>query len=287
MIFLKGTTYICADASSSSVIYDRADYNQAWSIDVESASRGYSDFDISVEVAEGDNSDSDPDSDTESQSSTESGRGDGDDGVIHVSPEVPLIGQATSEAYTEFLQFLELGCSGSPVEGYPLVLVVLAGIPKSVWFTSYILSSALNMDTRRFFLLLYPLPRLWVTKRTMNWDSIFILSHNFLLLSGRRLMRDSSTDEQQPCRGSWHSLNASSSSFDEQCSQRMRPYMRMMMEKSFLHPNFPVCGLNLSRSGCGSRRLKLLESWFAQWKELERSGTVRWCRLCYVRSSVS
>ncbi|KAG1741443.1 uncharacterized protein EDB91DRAFT_1130453 [Suillus paluster] len=36
------------------------------------------------------------------------------------------------EAYREFLQFLELGCAGSPVDGYPTVLVVLSTIPSSV-----------------------------------------------------------------------------------------------------------------------------------------------------------
>lgn len=38
----------------------------------------------------------------------------------------------SSEAYREFLQFLELGCAGSPVDGYPTVLVVLSTIPSSV-----------------------------------------------------------------------------------------------------------------------------------------------------------
>ncbi|KAG1837363.1 hypothetical protein DFJ58DRAFT_863015 [Suillus subalutaceus] len=37
----------------------------------------------------------------------------------------------SSEAYCEFLQFLELGCAGSPVDGYPTVLVVLSTIPSS------------------------------------------------------------------------------------------------------------------------------------------------------------
>ncbi|KAG2130479.1 hypothetical protein BD769DRAFT_1452567 [Suillus cothurnatus] len=38
----------------------------------------------------------------------------------------------SSDAYREFLQFLELGCAGSPVDGYPTVLVVLSTIPSSV-----------------------------------------------------------------------------------------------------------------------------------------------------------
>ena len=37
------------------------------------------------------------------------------------------------EAYHDFLQFLELGCSGSPVQGYPTVVIVLSTIPPSVW----------------------------------------------------------------------------------------------------------------------------------------------------------
>ncbi|KDQ60057.1 hypothetical protein JAAARDRAFT_32435 [Jaapia argillacea MUCL 33604] len=36
------------------------------------------------------------------------------------------------ESYREFLQFLELGCSGSPLQGYPTVLVILSTIPSSV-----------------------------------------------------------------------------------------------------------------------------------------------------------
>ncbi|OBZ77520.1 E3 ubiquitin-protein ligase listerin [Grifola frondosa] len=37
-----------------------------------------------------------------------------------------------SYAYEEFLQFLALGCSGSPVQGYPAMLVVLSTIPSSI-----------------------------------------------------------------------------------------------------------------------------------------------------------
>lgn len=39
---------------------------------------------------------------------------------------------AKSEAYDEFLRFLALGCGGSPAQGYPAVVVVLATIPPSV-----------------------------------------------------------------------------------------------------------------------------------------------------------
>jgi len=37
-----------------------------------------------------------------------------------------------SPAFREFLGFLELGCAGNAVEGYQLVLVVVAGIPEAV-----------------------------------------------------------------------------------------------------------------------------------------------------------
>lgn len=39
---------------------------------------------------------------------------------------------ASSAAYREFLQFLELGCLGSPIQGYPAVLIILSTIPSSV-----------------------------------------------------------------------------------------------------------------------------------------------------------
>ncbi|KAI0360435.1 hypothetical protein OH77DRAFT_1418351 [Trametes cingulata] len=41
-----------------------------------------------------------------------------------------------SHAYTEFLQFLATGCSGSPVQGYPTVLLILSTIPSSIIATA-------------------------------------------------------------------------------------------------------------------------------------------------------
>ncbi|TFK64592.1 hypothetical protein BDN72DRAFT_260036 [Pluteus cervinus] len=38
----------------------------------------------------------------------------------------------SSAAYQEFLHFLELGCSGSPMQGYPTVVVTLSTIPSSI-----------------------------------------------------------------------------------------------------------------------------------------------------------
>lgn len=40
--------------------------------------------------------------------------------------------QPRSAAYAEFLHFLELGCSGSPADGYPSVLIVISTLPSSV-----------------------------------------------------------------------------------------------------------------------------------------------------------
>ncbi|KAF8156982.1 hypothetical protein B0H34DRAFT_711453 [Crassisporium funariophilum] len=38
----------------------------------------------------------------------------------------------TSQAYQEFLQFLQLGCSGSPLQGYPTVVIIVSTIPSVV-----------------------------------------------------------------------------------------------------------------------------------------------------------
>ncbi|PCH44774.1 hypothetical protein WOLCODRAFT_145160 [Wolfiporia cocos MD-104 SS10] len=40
-----------------------------------------------------------------------------------------------STAWREFMDFLALGCSGAPVQGYPAVLVVLSTVPDSILFT--------------------------------------------------------------------------------------------------------------------------------------------------------
>ena len=37
-----------------------------------------------------------------------------------------------SLGFADFLQFLELGCGGSPLQGYPAVIVILSSIPPSV-----------------------------------------------------------------------------------------------------------------------------------------------------------
>ncbi|KAK1235775.1 hypothetical protein PQX77_000989 [Marasmius sp. AFHP31] len=40
--------------------------------------------------------------------------------------------QRPSAAYTEFLQFLQLGCGGSPIQGYPTIVIVLSTIPSEI-----------------------------------------------------------------------------------------------------------------------------------------------------------
>jgi hypothetical protein len=52
------------------------------------------------------------------------------DGVV--DKDVPMKASKASQAYKDFLSFLELGCGGSPVQAYPAVMIVLSTIPPSV-----------------------------------------------------------------------------------------------------------------------------------------------------------
>ncbi|KAI0824805.1 hypothetical protein BC628DRAFT_1321461 [Trametes gibbosa] len=64
---------------------------------------------------------------------SDSDESDDEDGPKPSSSMTPATGPTgASHAYTEFLQFLATGCSGSPVQGYPTVLVVLSTIPPSI-----------------------------------------------------------------------------------------------------------------------------------------------------------
>jgi hypothetical protein len=51
-----------------------------------------------------------------------------------------------SSAYREFLQFLELGCSGSPMQGYPTVIIILSSIPSLVSFAFRTFDSSFKMN---------------------------------------------------------------------------------------------------------------------------------------------
>ena len=69
-----------------------------------------------------------------------------DDELQHAAKTVTpssLPQNQSSQVYREFLQFLQLGCSGSPLQGYPTVMIILSTIPSSV---RYFLS--LNLDAR-------------------------------------------------------------------------------------------------------------------------------------------
>ncbi|KAF9458921.1 hypothetical protein BDZ94DRAFT_1068633 [Collybia nuda] len=50
-----------------------------------------------------------------------------------------------SIAYQEFLRFLELGCSGSPLQGYPTVVIIISTIPSSVLASSGPMPPLANM----------------------------------------------------------------------------------------------------------------------------------------------
>ncbi|KIJ37270.1 hypothetical protein M422DRAFT_33818 [Sphaerobolus stellatus SS14] len=61
------------------------------------------------------------DSDEESEPDAEKDHGAEEDTAMEPYP-----------AYTEFLAFLALGCNGSPVQGYPTVLVILSTLPRKI-----------------------------------------------------------------------------------------------------------------------------------------------------------
>ncbi|KAF8624962.1 hypothetical protein AX15_005604 [Amanita polypyramis BW_CC] len=55
-----------------------------------------------------------------------------DESDVQGEPTRPSPYYSSSLAYREFLRFLESGCSGSPLQGYPTVLVILSTIPRSM-----------------------------------------------------------------------------------------------------------------------------------------------------------
>ncbi|VDB92351.1 unnamed protein product [Peniophora sp. CBMAI 1063] len=48
--------------------------------------------------------------------------------ITHGSPSATT----APKAFSDFLQFLELGCAGAPVQGYPTILIILTTIPTSI-----------------------------------------------------------------------------------------------------------------------------------------------------------
>lgn len=80
-----------------------------------------------------------PDNDDESESSDEDEDGNYSSGERQTSREdsKPNEDPLHSHAFAEFLQFLQLGCSGSPVQGYPTIVVILSTVPSSVSSEAY------------------------------------------------------------------------------------------------------------------------------------------------------
>ena len=106
--FLKGMlwpSFICLDITHYTVEYPRA-----WEIDAT--------FEL-PKAAESDSDEEDEDSDKEEDNSKQ-------------QPAAPAVHGGRSPGFADFLQFLELGCGGSPVQGYPAVLAFLHTIPSSV-----------------------------------------------------------------------------------------------------------------------------------------------------------
>ncbi|KAI9062239.1 hypothetical protein FKP32DRAFT_1593812 [Trametes sanguinea] len=62
---------------------------------------------------------------------SDSGESDDEEATSSSKPakDAPI---GPSHAFTEFVQFLSTGCSGSPVQGYPAVLVIISTIPSSI-----------------------------------------------------------------------------------------------------------------------------------------------------------
>ena len=67
-----------------------------------------------------------------------------------VGSSLPRANYSLSLAYREFLKFLESGCAGSPLQGYPAVLVILSTIPKSVRSEIAIITMCSNHLPRYF-----------------------------------------------------------------------------------------------------------------------------------------
>ncbi|KAI9452266.1 hypothetical protein F5148DRAFT_1331820 [Russula earlei] len=65
--------------------------------------------------------------------SDEADDGPGTEEETKVQPtSAPLANDRESPGFADFLQFLQLGCGGSPLQGYPAVIVVLSSIPSSI-----------------------------------------------------------------------------------------------------------------------------------------------------------
>ena len=87
------------------------DFPDAW--DIDSSSKRSKDEDAKEEDSEPDSDDAKPHN------------------IKRVLRQVRLLRESLS-SYQEFLRFLEQGCSGSPRDGYPMVVIALSTIPSKV-----------------------------------------------------------------------------------------------------------------------------------------------------------
>lgn len=109
------------------------DYPQAWIIDAEQAVHGYRDAEDEDEQEKQDEADDESESESESDVGLQQHKeATGNVRTARSNPSASKEGGFYSASFREFLSFLELGCAGCAVEGYPLVLVIFAGIPESV-----------------------------------------------------------------------------------------------------------------------------------------------------------
>lgn len=107
LVFLRGMSARCYFTIIRTQNSSPVDYPQSWTLEAESEKE-----------------DEDDDEDEENE----------DDDPPKASASKPSVTATNgpSQAYAEFLQFLAMGCSGSPIQGYPTILVILSTIPSSV-----------------------------------------------------------------------------------------------------------------------------------------------------------
>ena len=104
--FLKGTHW---SKIYCLITHYLVDFPRAWEIDAT--------FELPNQIES--DSDEEEDSDKEDDNSKQ-------------QPAAPASKGGRSPGFADFLQFLELGCGGSPLQGYPAVLAILHSIPSSV-----------------------------------------------------------------------------------------------------------------------------------------------------------
>jgi hypothetical protein len=106
-----------------------AEFNQAW--EVEAASEK-----PTAAVGDQDDDENEDDADDIDEVGDEDISGPAAPPAPEQTIATPADPIKTSRGYRDFLQFLELGCGGSPVQAYRAVLIVLSSIPLSIFQTA-------------------------------------------------------------------------------------------------------------------------------------------------------